>query len=38
MWSRTTVNAYGSAAPYAVTLMLVASVPAYLLSRPERRA
>lgn len=36
MWSRTSVNAYGAAAPYAVALMVVAALPAYLLSRTER--
>lgn len=33
LWSRTDVSAYGAAAPYAVTLILVAAVPAFLLSR-----
>lgn len=44
LWSRTAVGAYGSAAPYAVLLVVVAAVPAFLLSgalpgrrpRPER--
>jgi iron(III) transport system permease protein len=32
LWSRTAVGAYGSAAPYAVVLVAVAAVPAFLLS------
>ncbi len=32
LWSRTAVAAYGEAAPYAVALVLVAAVPAFLLS------
>lgn len=37
LWTRTSVQAWGSAAPYALTLMLVASVPAFLLSGVVRR-
>ena len=33
MWSRTEVAAYGAAAPYAITLVALAAVPAWLLSR-----
>ena len=33
LWSRTDVAAYGSAAPYAVALIVVAAVPAFLLSQ-----
>lgn len=33
LWSRTEVAAYGAAAPYAITLMALAAVPAWLLSR-----
>lgn len=33
LWSRTEVAAYGSAAPYAMTLIALAAVPAWLLSR-----
>jgi iron(III) transport system permease protein len=33
MWSRTSTAASGAAAPYALTLVLLASVPAFLLSR-----
>lgn len=33
LWSRTEVAAYGSAAPYAITLVALAAVPAWLLSR-----
>ena len=33
LWSRTEVAAYGSAAPYAITLVVLAAVPAWLLSR-----
>lgn len=35
LWRHTTVTAYAAAAPYAIMLVLVASVPAYLLSRAE---
>lgn len=34
LWSRTEVSAYGAAAPYALALVAVAAVPAWLLSRP----
>jgi iron(III) transport system permease protein len=33
MWTRTEINAYGAAAPYALALVLVAAVPAALLAR-----
>lgn len=33
LWSRTEVAAYGSAAPYAVALVVLAAVPAWLFSR-----
>jgi iron(III) transport system permease protein len=33
LWSRTEVAAYGSAAPYAIALVALAAVPAWLLSR-----
>ena len=33
LWSRTSVGAYAEAAPYAVTLIVVAAVPAFLLAR-----
>jgi iron(III) transport system permease protein len=33
LWTRTSVSAYAEAAPYAVTLMLVAAVPAFVLAR-----
>jgi iron(III) transport system permease protein len=33
LWSRTDVAAYGAAAPYALGLLAVAAVPAFLLSR-----
>ncbi len=36
LWRHTTVTAYAAAAPYAIALVLVASVPAFLLSRAER--
>ncbi len=35
LWEKTTNAAYGAAAPYAIALVLLASVPAYLLSRPR---
>jgi len=33
LWTRTEVAAYGSAAPYAITLVALAAVPAWLLGR-----
>ncbi len=36
MWSHTAVNAYGAAAPYAFAVVVLASLPAYLLAREER--
>lgn len=33
LWTRTDVGAYGAAAPYALALVLVATVPALLLAR-----
>jgi len=33
LWSRTDVAAYGAAAPYAITLVALAAVPAWLLGR-----
>lgn len=33
LWSRSEVAAYGAAAPYALTLVALAAVPAWLLSR-----
>ncbi len=35
LWRHTSVTAYAAAAPYAIALVLVASIPAYLLSRAE---
>lgn len=37
LWARTDVSAYGAAAPYAAVLILVAAVPAFLLSDAGRR-
>lgn len=36
MWSHTSVAGHGSAAPYAIALVLVAALPAFLLARPGR--
>ncbi len=36
LWSRTEVAAYGAAAPYALALVLLAAVPAWLLARAMR--
>ena len=36
LWTRTDLSAYGSAAPYAVALILIAAVPAFLLSDARR--
>ena len=33
LWTRTSVGAFAEAAPYALTLVLVAAVPAFLLAR-----
>lgn len=37
LWTRTEVAAYGSAAPYAITLVAVAALPAWLLGRQMGR-
>ena len=36
LWSRTDVSEYGSAAPFAALILLVAAVPAFLLSGARR--
>lgn len=36
MWSRTDVAQYGAGAPYALALIIVASIPAFILSRTDR--
>ena len=36
MWTRTTVTAYSEAAPYALALVLLAAIPAFLLSPAPR--
>lgn len=36
LWSRTDVSQYGAGAPYAILLLLVASVPAFILSQADR--
>lgn len=36
IWTKTAISQYGQAAPYALLLVLVAAVPTYLLSRPDR--
>jgi ABC-type Fe3+ transport system permease subunit len=33
LWSRTEVEAFGAAAPYALGLIALAAIPAWLLSR-----
>ena len=38
LWSRTEIAAYGSAAPYAIALVLIAAVPAWLLGRTMTRS
>ena len=38
LWSRTEIAAYGAAAPYALTLIAVAAIPAWLLTRATDRA
>jgi iron(III) transport system permease protein len=38
LWSRTEIAAYGAAAPYALTLIAVAAIPAWLLTRASDRA
>ena len=37
LWSRTEIAAYGAAAPYAIALVALAAVPAWLLSRAMTR-
>jgi iron(III) transport system permease protein len=36
LWSQTSAGAFATAAPYAATLVVLAALPAYLLSRPAR--
>jgi iron(III) transport system permease protein len=36
LWSETSVSAFGAAAPYALILVLVAGIPAWLLNRQVR--
>jgi iron(III) transport system permease protein len=38
LWAKTDVASYGAAAPYALMLVLVASIPAIALSRADRPA
>ena len=38
LWSRTEIAAYGAAAPYALTLIAVAAIPAWLLTWASERA
>ncbi|MGL4174192.1 MAG: ABC transporter permease [Actinomycetota bacterium] len=38
MWSYTSINAYGTAAPYALGIVVMAAIPAYLLGRQDRLA
>jgi len=37
LWTRTTVAAYSAAAPFAAALILVAAIPAFMLSRAANR-
>ena len=37
LWARTDVASYGAAAPYALMLILLAAIPAFLLSQLDRR-
>jgi iron(III) transport system permease protein len=37
MWQQTSVAAYGQAAPYALGLVLLAAVPAFVLARLTTR-
>lgn len=36
IWAATAINQYGQAAPYALLLFIIAAIPTYLLSRPDR--
>jgi iron(III) transport system permease protein len=36
IWAATAISQYGQAAPYALLLVLIAAIPTYLLSRPDR--
>ncbi|MFZ9750917.1 MAG: ABC transporter permease [Candidatus Nanopelagicales bacterium] len=36
IWTKTSISQYGQAAPYALLLVLIAAIPTYLLSRPDR--
>lgn len=36
IWTKTAISQYGQAAPYALLLVIIAAIPTYLLSRPDR--
>lgn len=36
LWSRTDVSQYGAGAPYAIMLVLIAAIPAFILSQADR--
>lgn len=36
MWSYTSISRFSEAAPYALLLVLIAAVPAFLINRPDR--
>jgi iron(III) transport system permease protein len=36
IWSQASINRFNEAAPYALMLVVVAAIPTFLLSRPDR--
>jgi iron(III) transport system permease protein len=36
IWAATNISRYSEAAPYALVLIVIAAIPTYLLSRPDR--
>jgi iron(III) transport system permease protein len=38
LWSETSISAYAAAAPYALLLVVVAGIPAWLLNREVRKS
>jgi iron(III) transport system permease protein len=36
IWSAASINRFNEAAPFALTLVLIAAIPTFILSRPDR--
>jgi iron(III) transport system permease protein len=37
IWSAASINRFNEAAPYALLLILIAAIPTFILSRPDRQ-